>query len=64
MTDEDWSRRLRAGVVELDYAGSNDEKRQEEDDTAHASQCTTSESTGYAQFICGICEICDKTRNA
>ena len=64
MTDEYWPRRLRAGVVELDYAGQDEQNRQQEDDDTHAPQCTTSESTDYAEFICGICEMCGKTRNA
>src|SRR4029079_7531847 len=51
MTDEDWSRRLRAGVVKLDDAGSDEQNRQQEDDNAHAPQCTTSGSTDYAEIL-------------
>src|SRR4029079_19636752 len=51
MTDEDWSRRLRAGVVKLDDAGSDEQNRQQEDDNAHERQCTTSESTDYAEIL-------------
>ena len=64
MTDKDWSRRLRAGVVELDDAGHDEQNRQQEDDNAHERQCTTSESTDYAEIFCGICGICGKTRSA
>ena len=51
MTDEDRSCRLRAGVVERDDAHSDEQGRQQEDDDAHAPQCTTSESTDYAEFL-------------
>jgi hypothetical protein len=61
MTDEGWSRRLRARVVEVDEADGNEQKRQQGDDNAHAPQCTTNQSTDYADSYCGffLCNLCD-----
>ena len=51
MTDEDWSRRLRVRLVEFDDAYHDEQKRQQEDDNAHARQCTTNQSSAFVEFI-------------
>src|SRR5215208_4364303 len=57
MTDEGWSRRLRAGVVEFDEADRDEQKRQEGDDSAHARQCTTNQSGAFVEFIVGAAPV-------
>ena len=46
MTDQGWPRGLRPGVIEVDEADRNEQKRQQGDDNAHARQCITNINHG------------------
>jgi hypothetical protein len=49
MADESWSRCLRKRIVEVDETDEvywDEQKRQQEDDNAHARQCTTNSNRG------------------
>ena len=46
MTDEGWPRALSAGIVEVNEADRNEQKRQQGDDNAHARQCITNINHG------------------